>query len=53
MAMEKQESVTFSSTEAEFVVVVLAIEGLWLQTVFKELGLCEQLQWKIFCHNIS
>mgnify|MGYP000530029705 CR=1 FL=1 len=34
---KKQESVTLSSSEAEFVVVALASkEGLWLQIVLKE-----------------
>ena len=51
---KKQESVTLSSVEAKFVEVVLAtIEGLWLQTMLKELQLCEPLQLKILCDNIS
>ena len=42
---KKQESVTLSSVEVEFVAVALAAkEGLWLQTVLKELQLCEPLQ---------
>ena len=51
---KKQESVTLSSVEVEFVAVALAAkEGLWLQTVLKELQLCEPLQLKLFCDNIS
>ena len=42
---KKQESVTLSSPETEFVALALATkEGLWLQTVLKELQLCEPLQ---------
>ena len=51
---KKQESVTLSSSEAEFVAVALATkEGLWLQTILKELQICKPLQLKIFCDNIS
>ena len=51
---KKQESVTLSSPETEFVALALATkEGLWLQTVLKELQLCEPLQLKLFCDNIS
>lgn len=50
----KQDKVTLSSTEAEFVAVALATkEGLWIQMLIEELKIIPCIPLKILCDNMS
>ncbi|KAH7416035.1 hypothetical protein KP509_14G072300 [Ceratopteris richardii] len=49
---KKQSSVALSSAEAEFVALALAAkEGLWLQTLIKEILPNKTITLKLFCDN--
>jgi len=51
---KKQNSVTLSTAEAEYVGVALATkEGIWLQMLISELNVTSRPKLKIFCDNMS